>query len=132
MERYVKRSMEKNRILEAREIRKNYLLGEVELKVIKGVSFDLYEGEFLVILGPSGSGKSTILNILGGIDQMSSGEIYFKDISLHKAGESKLTEYRRRHIGFVFQFYNLIPNLTAKENIEMAAEISTDPINTST
>lgn len=115
-------------ILEAKDIHKSFMLGEVELQVIKGVDFRLYEGEFVVILGPSGSGKSTILNILGGIDQLSAGELYFRDQPIHDADEPRLTEYRRRNIGFVFQFYNLIPNLTAKENIEMASEISDDPI----
>lgn len=117
-----------NKILEAKNLTKNFMLGEIELKVIKGISFELYQGEFVVILGPSGSGKSTILNILGGIDQMSGGELYFKDTSLHSAKENELTEYRRSNIGFVFQFYNLIPNLTAKENIEMASELSRNPI----
>jgi len=117
-----------NKILEVRDLRKNYVLGEVELQVIRGVSFEIYEGEFVVILGPSGSGKSTILNILGGIDQMSGGRMFFREQPIHGANDAKLTNYRRNHIGFVFQFYNLIPNLTAKENIEMASELSVNPI----
>ncbi len=115
-------------IIKANEIFKNYQTGEVELQVLKGISFELFEGEFVVILGPSGSGKSTLLNILGGIDQMTYGEMYFKGNNLSGAGEKELTRFRREHVGFVFQFYNLIPNLTARENIEMAMEISKSPI----
>lgn len=115
-------------IVTATKLCKNFMLGEVELKVIRGIDFCLYEGEFVVILGPSGSGKSTILNILGGIDQMTSGELYFRDTPLHNANEAALTNYRRKHIGFVFQFYNLVPDLTAKENIEMASEFADEPI----
>lgn len=117
-------------IVRARNIRKNFKLGEVDLQVIKGVSFELYEGEFVVVLGPSGSGKSTILNILGGIDTVSSGELFYKEQRLDGATDKSLTKYRREHIGFVFQFYNLIPNLTARENIELAAEIAQNPLPT--
>jgi len=116
------------KILEIKDLRKNYMLGEVELQVIRGISFEIFEGEFAVILGPSGSGKSTILNILGGIDQMSGGQMFFREKPLHDANDAKLTDYRRNNIGFVFQFYNLIPNLTAKENIETASELSVNPI----
>lgn len=118
------------RLIKANQIYKNYYVGEVELQVIKGVSFELFQGEFVVILGPSGSGKSTILNILGGIDTMTSGELLYKEKPLNNVSDKVLTQYRREHIGFVFQFYNLIPNLTAKENIELSAEISSHPIST--
>ena len=103
-------------------------MGEMEVHALREVTLDVTAGEFLVILGPSGSGKSTLLNILGGIDTPSSGEIHFKDEKLSDYSESQLTQFRRRHIGFVFQFYNLMPNLTARENVEMATEISRDPM----
>lgn len=117
-----------NELVRAVNIKKNFMLGEVELKVIKGIDFCLYEGEFVVVLGPSGSGKSTVLNLLGGIDQVSAGELYFRGKPIHQADEQKLTAYRRANIGFIFQFYNLVPDLTARENIEMAAEISRQPL----
>lgn len=117
-----------NPIITAKNIIKTYHVGEVDVPVIRGISFEIYEGEFLVILGPSGSGKSTVLNMLGGIDGISDGELFYKDTALHEAGEAALTRYRREHIGFVFQFYNLIPNLTAKENIELTAELTAQPI----
>ena len=117
-------------ILEAKGISKDYLMGEITVSAVKSISFELYEGEFVVILGPSGSGKSTLLNIIGGIDQATAGEIFYRGNPLHGANEKNLTAYRRLSIGFVFQFYNLIPNLTAKENIELAAELSTQPIAT--
>ncbi|MCL4218153.1 MAG: ABC transporter ATP-binding protein [Candidatus Hydrogenedentes bacterium] len=109
-------------------ISKVYPMGEMEVHALREVSLDVRAGEFLVILGPSGSGKSTLLNILGGIDTPSSGEIHFKDEKLSDFSEAQLTQFRRRHIGFVFQFYNLMPNLTAQENVEMATEISPDPM----
>lgn len=111
-------------------ISKVYPMGEMEVHALREVSLDVRAGEFLVILGPSGSGKSTLLNILGGIDTPSSGEIHFKDEKLSDFSEAQLTQFRRRHIGFVFQFYNLMPNLTAQENVEMATEISPDPMDT--
>lgn len=117
-----------NPIITAKNITKTYHVGEVDVPVIRGISFEIYEGEFLVILGPSGSGKSTVLNMLGGIDSISEGELYYKDTTLHQASEATLTRYRREHIGFVFQFYNLIPNLTAKENIELTTELTEQPI----
>ena len=115
-------------ILRARDIYKNYQVGEIEQQVLKGLSFEIFEGEFVVILGPSGSGKSTLLNILGGIDSATRGELFFKDRAIHGANENEITRYRRENIGFVFQFYNLIPNLSAKENIDLAGEISQKPI----
>ena len=109
-------------------VKKDYRMGEVTVSALRAVTLDIYEGEFLVILGPSGSGKSTLLNIIGGIDTASDGRVWFRDNELSAYGESQLTQYRRHHIGFVFQFYNLMPNLTAEENVEMATEISRNPL----
>ncbi len=109
----------------ARDLRKVYEMGEVTVEALRGVDFDLYEGEFIVLLGPSGSGKSTLLNILGGLDVPTSGTVVYKDRDLTAAGEAALTEYRRSHVGFVFQFYNLIPSLTARENVALVTELST-------
>ncbi len=104
-------------------------MGEVTVAALRGVDVDLFAGEFVVILGPSGSGKSTLLNILGGLDSATDGEIYYAgDQALHSANESELTHYRREHIGFVFQFYNLIPGLTAAENVRLATEVSRSPL----
>lgn len=114
-------------LITARNLSKIYYMGEVEVNALKGVDFELYEGETVVILGPSGSGKTTLLNIIGGMDRASGGEIYFQEIPLHKADARKLTFYRRNHVGFVFQFYNLIPNLTAYENVNLSVQISQDP-----
>ncbi len=109
-------------------VKKDYQMGEVTVSALREVTLEVYEGEFLVILGPSGSGKSTLLNIIGGIDTASAGQVWFRDDDLTAYGESQLTQYRRHHIGFVFQFYNLMPNLTAEENVEMATEISNEPM----
>lgn len=109
-------------------VRKDYQMGEVTVSALREVSLEVYEGEFLVILGPSGSGKSTLLNIIGGIDTPTAGRVIFRDNDLSAYRESQLTEFRRHHIGFVFQFYNLMPNLTAEENVEMATEISRNPL----
>ena len=103
-------------------------MGEITVHALRDVSLEVSAGEFLVILGPSGSGKSTLLNIIGGIDSPTDGRVFFKDEELSRYTESQLTRYRRRHIGFVFQFYNLMPNLTAQENVEMATEISSNPM----
>jgi putative ABC transport system ATP-binding protein len=103
-------------------------MGEVEVPALRGVDLDLYEGEFVVLLGPSGSGKSTLLNILGGLDTPTDGEVRYHDHNLRSAGEEALTRYRREHIGFVFQFYNLIPSLTALENVTLVTEIANDPM----
>lgn len=115
-------------ILEVNNMHKIFHTGDIENHVIKGISFEIFKGEFVVFLGPSGSGKSTILNILGGLDQMSSGEMYFSKTPLHQAGDAQLTKYRRDHIGFVFQFYNLISSLSAIENVKMSAVLSSNPI----
>ncbi len=107
---------------------KDYTLGEITVHALKQVSFDIYEKELIVILGPSGSGKSTLLNILGGIETASSGQIQFREEVLDWSDQKALTAYRRAHVGFVFQFYNLMPGLTALENIELAAELSSQPL----
>ncbi len=107
---------------------KEYAMGEVTVSALRGVSLEVKQGEFLVILGPSGSGKSTLLNIVGGLDAPTSGDVWFRDENLSAFNERQFTLYRRNHIGFIFQFYNLMPNLTAKENVEMATEISVNPI----
>lgn len=103
-------------------------MGEVTVTALRGVTLDIAEGEFLVILGPSGSGKSTLLNIVGGLDAPTRGEVHFRDAPLDRFTERQRTEFRRKHIGFVFQFYNLMPNLTAAENVELATEIARDPM----
>ena len=103
-------------------------MGEVEVHALRSVDLDIYEGELLVLLGASGSGKSTLLNILGGLDVPSSGEVVFRDHNLVTADEKELTRFRREHVGFVFQFYNLIPSLTALENVELVTEIAQHPM----
>lgn len=115
-------------IFRVHDLVKEYRMGEVIVPALRGVSLEVYAGEFLVILGHSGSGKSTLLNIMGGLDTPTSGDVTFRDKVLSEFSESELTRYRRHYIGFVFQFYNLMPNLTAKENVEMATEISRDPM----
>jgi putative ABC transport system ATP-binding protein len=111
-------------VFTARGLRKVYEMGEVTVEALRGVDFDLYAGEFIVLLGPSGSGKSTLLNILGGLDVPTSGSVVYKDHNLSTAGDTALTEYRRTHVGFVFQFYNLIPSLTARENVALVTELA--------
>jgi putative ABC transport system ATP-binding protein len=103
-------------------------MGEIEVHALRGVDFDLFAGEFVVLLGPSGSGKSTLLNILGGLDVPTSGSVVYRDHDLTQAGEAQLTAYRRAHVGFVFQFYNLIPSLTARENVALVTEITDHPM----
>jgi putative ABC transport system ATP-binding protein len=103
-------------------------MGEVQVHALRGVDMDLYEGEMVVLLGPSGSGKSTLLNILGGLDTATGGEVTYKGKDLTKATDQELTEYRRFHVGFVFQFYNLIPSLTAWENVAIVTEIADKPM----
>ena len=117
-----------NIILKAKNLCKYYQMGEVKVEALKNVSFEIYEGEFIVVLGPSGSGKSTMLNLIGGMDSASEGEIYYRGTPLHNVSEKVLTEYRRNAVGFVFQFYNLMPNLTAYENIQLSVEISKKPL----
>jgi putative ABC transport system ATP-binding protein len=115
-------------VLSARGVAKVYTMGEVQVHALRGVDLDLREGEFVVLLGASGSGKSTLLNILGGLDLPSSGQVFFRDQELSGASERELTRYRREHVGFVFQFYNLIPSLTARENVALVTDIADDPI----
>jgi putative ABC transport system ATP-binding protein len=114
--------------LEARSLTKTYHTGTVDVHALRGVDISLYEGELVVLLGPSGSGKSTLLNILGGLDTPSSGEVRFRELDVTSGDESLLTRYRRDHVGFVFQFYNLIPSLTARENVALVTEIAVDPM----
>jgi putative ABC transport system ATP-binding protein len=115
-------------VLIARDVSKVYPMGEIEVHALRGIDFDMVEGEFVVLLGASGSGKSTLLNILGGLDVPSSGTVHFRDQDLTAASERQLTRYRRDHVGFVFQFYNLIPSLNARENIALVTEIARDPM----
>ncbi len=115
-------------VLEVRALTKVYTMGEVQVHALRGVDLDLDEGEFAVILGHSGSGKSTLLNILGGLDVPTSGSVRYRGQDLTAAEERALTSFRRHRVGFVFQFYNLIPSLTARENVDLVAEISDDPL----
>ena len=115
-------------VFSARGLTKVYSTGEVEIHALRGVDLDLYAGEFVVLLGPSGSGKSTLLNILGGLDVPSAGSVRYRDHDLSSADEEALTRFRREHVGFVFQFYNLIPSLTARENVEVVTEIASHPM----
>jgi putative ABC transport system ATP-binding protein len=112
----------------ARDLSKVYRMGEVTVHALRGVDFDLYPKELVVLLGPSGSGKSTLLNILGGLDVPTTGTVTYLDHNLTAAGEAALTAYRRSHVGFVFQFYNLIPSLTAEENVALVTEIADHPM----
>lgn len=112
----------------AKGLTRVYPMGEVSVRALAGVDLILNSGEFVVMLGPSGSGKSTLLNILGGLDTPTSGELHYREHDLVHADEAELTRYRREHVGFVFQFYNLIPSLTARENIQLVTEIADNPI----
>jgi putative ABC transport system ATP-binding protein len=111
-----------------RGLGKVYRTGEVEVHALRGVDFEAERGEFIVILGPSGSGKSTFLNIIGGLDTATSGEAWFEDHQLTSLDEAGLTRYRRDHVGFIFQFYNLVPSLTARENVQLVTEIARRPM----
>jgi putative ABC transport system ATP-binding protein len=111
-----------------RGVSKTYTMGEVQVAALKDVDLDLYQGEFIVLLGASGSGKSTLLNILGGLDTPTAGTLNYLDHDLTCAGDAALTSFRREHVGFVFQFYNLIPSLTALENVQLVTEISLNPM----
>ena len=115
-------------VLRARGLQKVYRMGEVEVHALRSVDLDLEKGELFVLLGPSGSGKSTLLNILGGLDVPTSGTVHFFDHDLTSADERELTRFRREHVGFVFQFYNLIPSLTAEENVALVTEIAESPL----
>lgn len=118
-----------NSLIRLNNVGKEYLVGEVPIKAVDGISFNVEPGELIVVLGPSGAGKSTVLNIIGGMDRPTSGEIWVEDQNIANFSDRELTLYRRKKIGFVFQFYNLMPNLTALENVELAAQISDDPLN---
>ena len=115
-------------VFSARGLTKIYQMGEVQVHALRGVDLDLYAGELVVMLGPSGSGKSTLLNILGGLDTASAGQVRYRDQDLTTASDRALTEYRRYHVGFVFQFYNLIASLTALENVAVVTEIADRPM----
>jgi putative ABC transport system ATP-binding protein len=115
-------------LLAARQISKIYRMGEVDVHALNDVDFALFPGELVVLLGASGSGKSTLLNILGGLDTPSKGEVLYRGGNLTQAGEAELTDYRRHHVGFVFQFYNLIPSLTAEENVALVTDIVDRPL----
>ena len=111
-----------------RNLRKVYGEGDAAVHALRGVDLEIPEGEFVVLLGPSGSGKSTLLNIIGGLDRGTDGEVFFRDRELSAMSVAQLTRYRRDHVGFVFQFYNLMPSLTARENVELVTEIARDPM----
>ena len=115
-------------VFHAHGVTKIYRMGEVEIPALRSVDLDLYPREFVVLLGASGSGKSTLLNILGGLDRPTSGQVLYRDHDLTNASAAALTQYRREHVGFVFQFYNLIPSLTALENVALVTDIATDPL----
>ncbi len=115
-------------VFHVHKISKVYRMGDVEVHALRGVDIDLFAGEFVVLLGPSGSGKSTLLNILGGLDVPTSGEVLYRDHELTSAGDAALTRFRREHVGYVFQFYNLIPSLTALENVALVTEIASASI----
>ncbi|MBW8367986.1 MAG: ABC transporter ATP-binding protein [Arenimonas sp.] len=115
-------------VFRARALTKSYRMGEVEVQALRGIDLDLWAGEFVVLLGASGSGKSTLLNILGGLDAPTSGEVSCQGHELTGAGEAALTHFRRESVGFVFQFYNLIPSLTARENVALVTEIAAHPM----
>lgn len=120
--------MTRQKLFAAEGLTKTYTQGEVQVHALRGVDLDIWTGEVVVLLGPSGSGKSTLLNIAGGLDHATSGRLLFKDTDITALDDRGLTAYRRRHIGFVFQFYNLIPSLTARENVALVTEITEDPM----
>ncbi|MDD7077678.1 MAG: ABC transporter ATP-binding protein [Lachnospiraceae bacterium] len=118
--------------VQLKNVTKVYRMGEVEIHAVDGIDFEIQKGEFVVIVGPSGAGKTTVLNILGGMDAASTGEVMVDGHDVAKYNSKKLTKYRRDDIGFVFQFYNLVPNLTALENVELAMQICKNPLNAAT
>ena len=117
-----------SKFVELRDVRKIYQMGEVEIRAVDGIDFCIDQGEFVVVVGPSGAGKTTVLNILGGLDTASSGEVWVDGNNVAEYSKKELTRYRRDDIGFVFQFYNLVQNLTAKENVELASQICKNPL----
>jgi putative ABC transport system ATP-binding protein len=120
--------LEEGVVFHVHGVTKIYQMGEVRVHALRGIDLDLYRGEFMVLLGASGSGKSTLLNILGGLDIPTDGHVYYGNTDLTRATEADLTQYRRHHVGFVFQFYNLIPSLTARENVAVVTEIAKTPM----
>lgn len=122
------RTISQTAVLSAQDLTKVYQMGEVQVHALRGVSLQLFEGELVVLLGPSGGGKSTLLNILGGLDTPTSGRLDYRDHRLSEADETELTRYRREHVGFVFQFYNLIPSLSAVENVRLVTDIAERPM----
>ena len=118
----------KSCLLKAINLKKTFIMGEVEVHALVDVSFEIYEGEFIVILGPSGSGKSTLLNLIGGMDKIEGGKLLYRDTEVNLLKRNGLSDYRRHSIGFVFQFYNLIPSLTAYENVALASNLSKNPL----
>ncbi len=116
------------RVFSVRGVTKIYGTGDIEVQALRGIDLDLFEGEFVVLLGHSGSGKSTLLNILGGLDSVTAGTVFYRDQELTAVSDKELTQYRRIHVGFVFQFYNLIPSLSARENVALVTEISENPM----
>jgi putative ABC transport system ATP-binding protein len=125
---YTPASTEKTAILRVRDLCKEYPMGEMTVRALHHVNLDLYEAEMAVLLGASGSGKSTLLNIIGGLDVATSGTVLYRDKDLSTFTDHELTDYRRHHVGFVFQFYNLIPSLTARENVALVTDISSHPM----
>ena len=115
-------------VFRVRGLTKTYGMGTTEVHALAGVDLDLYEGELIVLLGPSGSGKTTLLNNLGGLDVPTTGELWYRDTDMTRANEDELTQFRRARVGFIFQFYNLIPSLTARENVALITEIARDPM----
>lgn len=115
-------------ILSAKNVNKIYSNGQIQTHAVRDVNFTIYEGEFIVILGPSGSGKSTLLNLIGGMDRVTSGELYYKKEAIHKLSKRNLSKFRRNVIGIVFQFYNLLPSLNCIENIALTAELTKHPL----
>ena len=111
-----------------KSLTKTYASGEVEVRALRGLDLEVWTGKVVVLLGPSGSGKSTLLNIMGGLDHATSGDVFFKDVELTRLDDRALTAYRRQHVGFVFQFYNLMPSLTAYENVALVTEIADHPM----
>ncbi|MGI6420696.1 MAG: ABC transporter ATP-binding protein [Syntrophomonadaceae bacterium] len=122
--------MNQDLLMQLKGVSKTYVMGEIRVEALKESSLDIYRGEILVILGPSGSGKSTLLNLIGGMDRPSNGDIVYKNRHLSQASDQQLTQFRRHEIGFVFQFYNLISDLTAEENVALAAELVKNPLPT--
>jgi len=128
MEDHASKAMSDAPVFRVRGLTKIYRTGEIAVQALRGVDFEARAGEFVVILGPSGSGKSTFLNIVGGLDAATEGDVWFMDHELTRAGDAALTRYRRDHVGFVFQFYNLVPSLTARENVRLVTEIARRPM----